>query len=317
FYSRPENTNINCTFDNNEYNSNEWIMRSRPYMNNYLNGMYVNDGKLVFNNVAGDTSFSTLYKYSDFEFEMDITDIRREPVIDSDGNIIYPVSSWIGFMFGSPLNNENFGNQVGRYPLIGFEAPIDQKTWEREKLDNGKNAPTRMFILGGGLDNGNIPLPSTFDFWEPKFEGTDVKVKIKVVDNLLNIYLSYEGVPETLVYSNTMKTSFEGYVYIYGMGNSYYVPEISLGASCGNFAVDNIKITNLDKDGNIIESEYVSNKGEEPIDYPYVDKNDDEEYLLKEIDGKGCSSNNKTSIIFVFSCVSLIYLAVKINFKGA
>ena len=320
FYQRPQNTNILATFEDDptttdvdesdSFNKNEWHLQSFPYLDTYTNTAYVNDGQLVFENLAMNTSFATKRQYSDFEIQIDITDLRREVVKDASGNKNFPISAFIGIYWGVPTADFKFGNGVGSaYPHIYIGPEVDIDTWDRQKDDNGKNKPVLIRCQGVGLDN-MFELPSHYDFWDPIMEGEVLQYKIKVVEKDVTVSVKYDFEDEWYVIANLkLSRAMVGSVGITTMGCNYYVPVISEGASCGWCKLDNIKVTNLDNKPNLTTLEYAVSRSNMPQDFPYVDKNNDEEYLIKDgQESSGCSSSFNAGMIAVgtiSACASL------------
>ena len=303
YYDRPQNVNQTTNFTNDEYNKNLWNINSTSYMSDFLNGMYVKDGKLIFDNVANEAYVSTKHQYSNFELKYSITDIRREVVVDEGtGNKIYPVSSWIGVLFGASFGQgDRFGTMEQYCPLIYFEAPVNNNTWERE-IVNGKPAPTRLVILNMEGGNQFIDLPDKYDFWDPSKDGLVVDVKMTMVDGTFTVAIKYSMETEYTEIAKVVGSSCKtGHIYLCGTGNSYYAEPNSIGASCGNFALDDISVTNLDENANLTTVEFASSKiADIPTDYEYTNAYGGEEYAPKgNVAEGGCGSVISGSVLVV------------------
>lgn len=293
FYDRPENTNIVTDFFDNEFNTNLWQLSSKPYMSTYTNGVYVKDEMLYFDNVAMNSYLSTKFRYSNFSMEYSIVDVRREAVMDeASGEPILPVSSWIGVVFGASTPNDDFGKMVDNIPLVYLEVPVNKDTWQRDTDASGKPLPARLVISGVGTSR-MIDLPEKYDFWALENAGKVLNVSIKTVDGQLTVALKYSTENEyTVVAEQTMSSGVSGHIYICGMGDSYFVEGVSEGASCGNFVIDDISVTNLDSKGNILtDVEFESNKNPDiPGDYEYTGGRDEKDYRPQaDVSGGGCS----------------------------
>lgn len=312
YYDRPENANVQTDFAGDSYNTNLWNMRSESYMQDFLNGMYVREGGLVFDNVAMNSYISTKFQYSNFELKYSVTDLRREVVTDpATGAKLYPVSSWIGAMFGAAFPQDEFGRMESSVPLIYLEAPVDANTWDRQRQGTGY-APTQLVVLNVGR-SFITPLPSKYDFWDPSKEGLTLDIRIRVTDRRLTVGLKYRQEEEyTDFVDEEMPRGLTGYLYLCGMGNNYYLAPHSVGASCGHFTLDDIKITNLDEGANLTEVSFASNRPDKvPGDYPYVDKNDDADYLTGG--GSGCGKGDAASASL---CAALLCAAFVIGRRG-
>lgn len=293
FYDRPENTNIVTDFSNNEFNTNLWLLSSKPYMSTYTNGVYVKDEMLYFDNVAMNSYLSTKFRYSNFSMEYSIVDVRREAVIDeASGEPLLPVSSWIGVVFGASTPNDDFGKMVDNIPLVYLEVPVNKNTWQRDTDASGKPFPARLVISGVGTSR-MIDLPEKYDFWALENAGKVLNVSIKTVDGQLTVALKYSTENEyTVVAEQTMSSGVSGHIYICGMGDSYFVDGVSEGATCGNFVIDDISVTNLDSKGNVLtDVEFKSNKNPDiPGDYEYTGGRDEKDYRPQaDVSGGGCS----------------------------
>lgn len=311
YYSRPTNINVYETFDNNGYNPNEFYFRQAPYLNNYTNtGGYVKDGKLWFDNLAFNTSFTTVYQYSDFEIQFDIDDIRREPVGVGNSKS-YPISAFIGVYWGVPDSTSLFSDGVSTaYPLIYIATEVSEETW-------GKVGPTRIFAMGNGL-NSCVALPDKYDYWDTKNEGKVLQFKVTTCGNKVSVAVRYttdeegywctedaNGKPLTF----TMREALVGNLAVTTMGNNYYVEPHSVGSSCGYFSLDNLKITNKDVNGNLTNSEKGTTYKELPTDFPYVKPDNDDDYL-PEVGGSGCSSSALESSLSIIVMVAIAVTSI-------
>ena len=316
YYDRPANTNIKTDFANNEFNTKLWQLSSKPYMSTYTNGVYVKDEMLWFDNVAMNSYIATQYQYSDFELQYSVTDVRREAVKDeASGEALYPVSSWIGTVFGASTPNDDFGKMVNSIPLVYFEVPIDKNTWEREKDSNGENLPARVVLSNVGT-NRMIDLPDKYDFWALENAGKVLNVSIRMKDLKLTVSLKYSTETKfTVVAEQTLPSGVSGHIYICGMGDSYFVEDISEGATCGNFVLDDISVTNLDNKGNILtDVGFESNKnGEIPGDAEDAGSRNEAEYRPSADSGSGgCSGQIEAcALVSVVSLLAAALIAVK------
>lgn len=297
FYDRPENSDINEQFTGGGYNKNEWNLVSTPYLDTYTNSAYVKDEKLFFDNCAMNSAFITKYQYSDFEIQFDIDDIRRE-VVGNGATKAFPISSFIGVYWGTSDEYHLFGNGVATsFPLVYIAPEIDQKTWDRAKDDNGKIIPTSIYMLGNGMGS-SFQLSDHYDFWLTENEDKVLQFKLTVTGKTVAVAVKYTDETEWCTVDRNGKTitldmdaALTGNVAITTMGNNYYVKDISEGASCGHFSVDNILLTNKDDGKNTVIVDYLTSKTEKPQDYEYTKPDNDEDYKpVGSNGGSGCSS---------------------------
>jgi len=321
YYERPENSNIVATFDDdvsttdidesNAYNKDEWYLRSSPFLNVHSNTAYVREGQLTFENCASGSMFATQRQYSDFEMQLDITDVRREVVKDSNGNKNYPISAWIGIYWGVPYASLDFGQGVGStYPLVYIGPEVDQQTWGRRQKD-GKDEPLYIRCMGFGMDK-SYPLPEHYDYWDLENAQKVLQFKVMVIENNVTISLKYKDETEWYeVGSLETKASIVGNVALTTMGCNIYREPDSVGATCGYFSADNIMVSNLDNNGNIVSIPFVTSKVPLQTDYDYQDPGNNDEYLIPK-EKSGCNSSLNPSVIAVW-CITLAATLVVIK----
>jgi len=314
YYAKPTTADVVEDFDSNGYNPNEFYLRIAPYMNNYTNSVYVNDGKLWFDNCAYNTSFSTITTYSDFSIQFDIDDIRRQPILDPAGGKILPVSSFVGVYWGVPSAETMFGDGVSSaYPLIYISSDVSLETWDRN-LENGKPSPTRIYCMGNGMGS-SFTLPEKYDFWDPVNEGKILQFRVDVKGDTAYIFVKYTDDQEWCNVDTNgnkleikMKKALVGSVGVSTMGNNYYVAEISEGASCGYFSLDNLSVKNLDDnpDNNYNVKDGTTYK-ELPKDFSYVKPNNEDDYL-PVIGGSGCNASllESSSLLVILEVVVVL-----------
>lgn len=321
YYDRPENTDINATFDDGGFNVNEWNLISMPYLDTYTNSAYVKDGKLFFENCAFNTAFITQYQYSDFDIQFDIDDIRRE-VVGNGASKSFPISSFIGVYWGVSDAWHKFGSGVtSSFPLVYIATEIDQTTWDRAiDPQTGKPYPTEIFMLGNGLNN-RFSLPDKYDFWSLDNANKVLQFKVSVTGKKVSAAVRYKGETEWLTVdkngnnmASEMSSALTGNVALTTMGNSYYVKDISEGASCGHFSVDNLLVTNTDDDKNTVTVENVSSNVGKPSDYTYVKPDNDDDYKPVGYNNgnSGCSSAISVSSA-VIPLAALFFVAIIIK----
>lgn len=275
YYDRPQNSEIIADFNDDDYNVNDWYIKSTGF-GGISSGLYVSEGQLHFNNVAQDTTFATRRKYSNFELRFDITDLRRRVVYDEKGNKTYPVSSWIGVSFGCDREYVedivNFGEFYGTAPLLYFYVDLDAETWE-------KTSKTKLMLNNYGAYQ-SFELPDKFDFYDAANADKIVKIKMTMEDGVLTVKMKYDdGFYETVLMKDFGFTPL-GFVQFWGMGDLGYDSTGGDALMVGKFTLDNISVSNLDKKPNIVDSKYESSKRPEREDYPYEEKDDDEEFLI-------------------------------------
>lgn len=268
----PANTNIDLDFESGELNLNEWQISSNASYGR-TGGVYVADGVLRFDNVGNDSKMVTKHRYANFEMSFDIVDVRREVVRDSFGNKIYPVSSVFGVMFGIETYAATFMGMYMQSPILSFQTGVDPDTWE-------KTSGTSVTLYGSDANDPGTVLPDKYDFFDKANDGKIVNVSLSLIDSHFVLKLKYSDESQWYtVYDKNFETTYVGYIAVWGMGAG---SENDL-FSCGQFTLDNLKITNKDSTPNLADVPYLSNRPSAPGDYVYVDRNDDEEYLIEDM----------------------------------
>ncbi len=272
FDNCPENTNIDLDFESGDLNLNEWQISSNASYGR-TGGVYVADGVLRFDNVGNDSKMVTKHRYANFEMTFDILDIRREVVLDAYGNKIYPVSSVFGVMFGIETYAATFMGMYMKSPILSFQTEVDQTTW-------AKKSGTSVTLYGSTANDPGTVLPEKYDFFDKSNEGKIVNVSLSLIDSHFELKIKYSDETQWYtIYEKNFQASYVGYIAIWGMGAG---SEDDL-FSCGQFTLDNLKITNKDSVPNLIDVPYKSNRPVAPGDYEYIDKNDDEEFLIEDM----------------------------------
>ena len=270
---RPENTNIDLDFETGDMNLNEWQISSNARYGR-IGGVYVADGVLHFDNVGNDSKIVTKHRYANFEMTFDIVDLRREAVIDDFGNKLYPVSSVFGIMFGIETYAATFMSMYMQSPILSFQTSIDADTWE-------KDGGTSVTLYGSDSNDPGTVLPDKYDFFDKNNAGKTINVSVSLIDSHLILKIKYSDESEWYtVYEKDFSKSYVGYIAIWGMGAGSEADQIS----CGQFTLDNLKITNKDSSPNLIEVPFESNRPTPPGDYVYIDRNDDDEFLIENME---------------------------------
>lgn len=278
YYDRPENANIEEDFENGEFNAN-LLMACLNTANNagiYPAGSSIEDYNgskvLMFRN-AGLGWIGTIHPFSNFELTFDIPYYLQSDLKDENGNIIATASNTPCVSFG-----EESARPVGEAYIYATDLLVigTKSSWsEMQKLYN-----TKYESISGD--------PS---------ENRGFSVKVTMVDG--NMTLSRRPLSggtwqevTTQYYSNFRS----GQVYIWCPGE-------------GNFAIDNIKITNLDEDPNLIEVEYKSSVMKK-VDYELTDE--EKTMTFRKTDDTEEDMTLSSEKIFFICCLggALLFLIV-------
>lgn len=311
YYVRPENDNLVANFDNDEYNVNEWDFKSSAYMDTHTNTAYFYNGKLVFHNNASGTRFATKKQYSDFYIQMDVSDIRREVAKDVSGNKNYPISNRVAIYWGVPYSSQDSGINVGsKYPLVYIEPDIDPNTWDRKLNADGTPSPIYIRAQGAGM-SASVALSDHYDYWSKANADKILQFKVEVIGRDVKVMIKYTVESEwfTALQVQTNE-AVVGNVGIAATGHNIYREPHSTGYACGFYSVDNILVKNLDDSPNLVKVGFETNKLPFPKDFNYVDKNNDNEYLIGG--DQGCNSSIDASAIGMVSiCACLVVVLIK------
>ena len=220
FYERPENTNIFEDFEDGEFNSNLFVSTSVDN-GTFPSGVKIEDYNgskvLRFQNTKL-AHFCTLHQYSNFEISFDIPYYSRHYTYDEYGNVT-----------GKPCGNLafGFGEEVSTPVGYAYTSDVDLIVLRSDVIysENQKAFRTE-------LKNMNLFDPESDEGYSFKLTVVDGHYDVAVKPLKSDNY--------KVIATSDFNAQRSGYVNIWSTGN-------------GNFAVDNIKITNLDKNPNTIE----------------------------------------------------------------
>lgn len=224
-YDTPENTNIVEDFESGSINVNALTSKMTSSCNYFPAGIQVEEyngsNVLMFRN-ANMGYFGTKHQYSNFEATFDVPYMLHTSILRENGTIRTPNHS--AFIF-------TIGDESDEYTTFGYDTAADALVFNSAKVYSMKGEkPSAVFSDKNFYDN------KTTDAYS---------VKIRVVDTMLTVSmkaLDATDYQEILSYKMGDTTPL-GYIHIWSNGQA-------------NFAIDNFKITNLDKDGQVVEVEY-------------------------------------------------------------
>ncbi|GEM_PF-2826031 len=269
FYERPENTDIFEDFEKGEFNSNLFVSSSADN-GIFPSGVKIEDYNgskvLRFQNTRL-AHFCTLHQYSNFEISFDIPYYSRHYTYDEYGNVT-----------GKPCGNLaiGFGEEVSTPVGYAYTSDVDLIVLRSDVVYSENQKSFRVKI-----EDMNLFDPETDEGYS---------VKLTVVDGHYDVAVkSLKANDFKTIATSDFDAQRSGYVNIWSTGN-------------GNFAVDNVKITNLDKNPNKIDVSYNSS-------------------LLKEDDYKPDESENKktfkqTSSDGLFGMIDKRYIIVDFSLIG-
>lgn len=226
-YETPENSNIFEDFENGDFNINEFYSTSRTNgcYPSYIGIEEMNGNKVLRFKNTGLAYFATQKQYSNFELSFDIPYFLRGDVFDEAGTQLGKKGGNIGISFGSQQYEAEGYAYVHDVDMI-----VIREDAVVSHLRHIWTAPS-LTELGISNPNGN----EGFSFKYSVIDGHAVcQVKKLSSDKWITVGEGDYDLQRT------------GYIYIWSTGN----------ADC---ALDNIKITNLDENGKVIELKHESN----------------------------------------------------------
>lgn len=242
-YETPENPNIDENFDSGAMNTavfaSKTVTASRYYPQALSVQEYKGNNVLMFQrtNLA---YIGTRYQYSNFELTFDVPYMHRAVTRDENGTVIDPKSNTLLVAFG--------GDNIS-YSGYGYTNATDYINFLSNSTisaDHGNHVTTTDEMGDYLLYSSSLSDDKGFS------------VKISVIDAVVTVGLKWmEETQYKDVLTYTMKEGTPtGYIHIWTSG-------------LGNFAIDNIKITNKDKQPKLITVEYTCDTFERPADFAY------------------------------------------------
>ena len=279
-YDTPENTNIVEDFETGTMNANTLTSKMTSSSGYFPSGIQVEEYKgsnvLMFRN-TNMGYFGTKYQYSNFELTFDVPYMLHKSILRENGTILAPNHS--AFIVA-------IAGEAEDYDSFGYDSAADALTFTSTKVSSMR---------------GEKP---SADFRDKQFyeqNTTDgYSVKIRVVDTMLSVFmkaLDATEYQEILTYKIGDSTPL-GYVHIWSNG-------------LANFAIDNFAITNLDKNGQVIELDYKEG---------FVTGDEDWEYQAMEtiyVNDGGEEFNwflitfGATIVGIVMVAISVVYVKIK------
>lgn len=250
-YDSPENVNIIEDFESGGININTMTSKMSNGTGSYPAGIQVedyNDSKVLMFRNANLAYFGTIYQYSNFEITFDIPYMLHKNITREDGTIKTPYH--MAFML-------TIGDESEDYDDYGYETAAEGISFASSEISFLKGNSERIFFEGKefydeATNEGYSVRVTVIDSW--------VTVEIKPLDgNQYTEMASYKFGDATPL----------GYVHLWSTGQA-------------NFAIDNLRIINKDKDANVKEVEHkirtlvgVEDWEYEPMEIKYVDTDED------------------------------------------
>ncbi len=243
-YDRPENVNVSESFDNGTMDTSllgSAMIKDFGYYPCSISVEQWNGNDMMMFRNSGLGYIGTKYQYSNFELTFDVPYLQRTEVYTEDFTLETPKSSWFGISFGDEYMDATWFDYDYKSPYMIYFTEYSSV------LDLKKNHKVLAELAGTDL---------AF-FAEDETRG--FSVRFAVVDAHVEIGLKWmeeEEFTTVCEYDIDNGQTPTGYIHIWG-------------SEPNNFAIDNIVITNLDIDPNLIETEYRAGTVHVPEDHKY------------------------------------------------
>lgn len=228
-YFRPENTNINEDFSEGSLNIAVLMGRTKSGNKTFTFEKYNGEPVMMFRSV-GQTFLGTQAQYSNFELTFDVPYLTMEASTDANGEPLDGTGTF-GISFGSDKTNA---------AAKGYESAIDMVTFHKEGVYSYKNE-----------DKYSALNP----YWSAE-KPFSLQVIVKDCSVTVGAKWMNEKEYQTLLTYDILNRDVTGYVHFWVVDKA-------------NFAIDNLKITNLDNNPALVEKEFLSGKIEKPEDWVY------------------------------------------------
>ncbi len=255
-YDAPQNSNIVEDFETGAMNTGVFSSKTLWKSNYYPQSLSVQEyegNKVLFFERCGLAYIGTKHQYSNFELSFDVPFLQRQDIRNEQGEIIDPCATVLLVSFGGDTVDASDYGYVNAAESIVFHNSSEITNYRGEHVT---------------ID----PKHLLFD----KEEQRGFSVRISVIDAAVTVGVKWENEENySTVLSYTLKGGTPtGHIHIWS-------PDV------GNYAIDNLKITNKDTNPNLIDVEYAADTFDAIADYAYeksplVFREDTEKVNVKE-----------------------------------
>ena len=234
-YDRPENTNLEEDFEEGIFNSN--LLFSRMLTGSKMNVEEFNGSNVFMFKDAKIGYIGTKHMYSNFELTFDVVYNQNKDLLDENGQVILAKTWAMGVSFGGDAVEYQGQDYTKATDLIVFSG---NRAYSHNTEEEFSGTPVEHLYADGDCDR-------------------PYNLRISVIDGVITVgvrWLHETKYEDYLTY--TLDDVSPGYVHIW-----------SPSGFSSSFAIDNIKLTNKDKDANLIDVEYQSAKIDIPEDFHY------------------------------------------------
>lgn len=251
----PENTNLVIDGSLGEINEEECYVRGSVIFNE--------DGSFSFYDAGHTTVLVTRYQYSNFQIDFDIVDMQRTPEFASDGTLLRTASQYFALAFGldtdTPQNIKSYQDAVSYKDSCWTQFTGD--VYENPAVPSSK---TRISYGDFSNRKGGY-LPENYQLWNPHFDGRTANLRISVIDGIYTFQIKWED-EEEFYTAFMVDLGYMPVGHIVFSGGS-----VNQAAMMTNVTIDNFKITNMDREPNLIEVGYKGSALDNPGDYEWTD----------------------------------------------
>ncbi len=232
-YDTPENTNIVEDFEKGSLDASKLTAKMITAVIKYPMGQFVEDynGNQVLMHLNTSVAYiGTVYKYSNFEMTFDVPYLNIKSEYTDDGLM-----------------------KKAAFEKLMISIGGEKADWDSARYD--LSAEVIALEKGKVYSNSNKEEYTTTLTKNPFEEGKPFSMQVKVVDGMLTVGMKWleEQNFETVLQYKLKGGTPTGHLHIWA-------------PTPASFALDNIKVTNLDNDANIIETEYRNGKIVKPED---------------------------------------------------
>ena len=243
-YDRPENANVVENFDNGTMDTsllNCAMIKDFGYYPCRISVEEYNGNNVMLFKNSGLGYIGTKYQYSNFELTFDVPYLQREEVYSEDYELLTPKSSWFGITFGDEYMDATWYDYDYKSPyMIYFDEWSQVIDFKNNFKILASLAASDHAFFAEGEDRG----------FSVRFAVIDAHVQIGIK------WMDEETFTTVCEYDIANGQTPTGYIHIWG-------------SEPNNFAIDNIVITNKDKNAQLIETEYKAGTVIVPEDHPY------------------------------------------------
>ncbi len=203
--------------------ADDWYYRSHPTVpGDAEQGLFIRDGKLVFDNAGDGSYFGYNKQYANWELELELSDINKVRQSDSEDNILRDVSSQLMISFARKMHVVNYITPDSSVLII------DNNPW-----GGGDEGAGRAYIFEAGIMNDDISYnyPSA---WEE--DAGTAYVRVVAYNESLYLFVWYDGMDpayKDIPVNVWRDVDTVGYIALCSTTNA-------------SFSVDNFTIKNLD-----------------------------------------------------------------------